>query len=253
VDIQERGEDLRDQLAQDPAFADDFRRKFDLTWLHHENALEGVVYSFHELDAALRGVTVAEASVMNGYRDIVNHAAALELIRVEAQTKKPKVSFALVKRLQETLALGLPPSKAGLELRKEMPLHRTYFHEIAQPGKIQGLLDKLFETVDGADFKSLNPVQKSARFQFEFMRIFPFTENSGRLARLVGNLYLLAGGYDLCVIHAVDRQRYHESFRLGEHQLRELIADALDNALQNAEKYVRQALAERRRVIARRA
>lgn len=252
VDIEDRSEDLRDLLRNEPELRADYLRKFELTLLHHENALEGVVYTIQELDAALRGVTVAEASVMNGYRDIVNHEAAFAIVREEAAAKKPKVTMALVKKLHETLSRGFD-SKNGLELRAEMPLHRTYFHEIAQPPKIAGLLGKLLEAVDGSDFKSLQPIQRAARFQLEFMRIFPYTDTSGRIARLVGNLYQMAGGLDPVVIHAVDRQRYYEAFRLGEPQLRELILESYETQLASAEKFVRAAIAERRRVRSARA
>jgi Fic family protein len=246
VEIEDRNEDVKDLLAADPNFRADFLRKFELTFLHHENALEGVVYSIQELDAALRGVTVAEASVMNGYRDILNHRAALDVARSEAASKKPKVTLALVKKLYETLGNGFE-GKDVSELRKEMPLHRTYFHDIAPPAKIPFLLGKLIDLAESSDFKALHPIQRSSRFQHEFMRIFPFTENSGRIARLVGNMFLLNAGLDPVVVHAVDRQRYYESFRLGEPQLRDLLLDSLENQLVNAEKFVRQSLRERRR------
>lgn len=246
VDIEDRTEDLRDLLGSHRALGSDFLPKYELTWLHHENALEGVVYTFHELAAAVSGVTVAEASVMNGYRDIRNHRAALDLVRAEAASRKPKVNRALLKKLHDTLNQGFedrPPA----ELRREMPLHRAYYHEIAQPAKIPGLLEKLFERVDSSQFKNLHPVQRSSTFQHELMRIYPFTEGSGRIARLVGNLFLLNGGLDICVVHAVDRQRYYESFRIGEPALRDLLLDSIENALTNAEKYVRQALIDRRK------
>ena len=246
VELEDRAEDLNDLLKRDPEFRADFLRKLELTFLHHENALEGVVYTIQELDAALRGVTVAEASVMNGYRDILNHKAALELVRSEAQVKKPKVTLALLKALWETLARTTEQPREA-ELRKEIPLHRTYFHEIAPPPRIPFLLGKLVDLADSVDFRCLDAVQRSSRFQHDFMRIFPYTEHSGRIARLIGNLFLLNAGFDPVVVHAVDRQRYYESFRLGEPQLRDLLVDSLQNQLVNAEKFVREALRERRR------
>ena len=249
ADIEDRTEDLKDLLRADPQFEADFLRMFELTLLHHENALEGVVYSIQELDAALRGVTVAEASVMNGYRDILNHKAALELVRAEARAKKPKVTHELLKTLWETLARTSQPREA--ELRKEIPLHRTYFHEIAPPPRIPFLLGKLVDLADSVDFRCLDAVQRSSRFQHDFMRIFPYTEHSGRIARLVGNMFLMEAGLHPVVIHAVDRQRYYESFRLGEPQLRDLLFDSLENQLVNAEKFVRESLRERRRAAGR--
>ena len=42
--------------------------------------------------------------------------------------------------------------------RKDMPLHRTYFHEIAQPSKIPQALEKLIENTGSAEFKELEIV-----------------------------------------------------------------------------------------------
>ena len=69
------------------------------------------------------------------------------------------------------------------------------------------------------------------------MRIYPYTEGSGKIARLLSNLVLLQGGYRLpCIIHATDRQRYYDSFRLADSSLRELTMEAIENGLAHAEK-----------------
>ena len=74
------------------------------------------------------------------------------------------------------------------------------------------------------------------------MQVFPYTENSGRVARLLANLVLLQAGYRLpCIIHATDRQRYYESLRLPEATLRDLKIEALENALKQGEKFFREA------------
>mgnify|MGYP003417683607 CR=1 FL=1 len=43
-----------------------------------------------------------------------------------------------------------------------------------------------------------------------------------------------------CIIHATDRQRYYESLRLPEPILRDLTMEAIDNALEQAEKVFRE-------------
>ena len=53
VDIDDRMEDLADRLRADPELGEDFLSKYELSWLYHENALEGVVYSGQELATAL--------------------------------------------------------------------------------------------------------------------------------------------------------------------------------------------------------
>lgn len=247
VEIDDRNEDVKDLLGEDAAVARDFLQKYELSLFHHENALEGTIYSVHELSAALSGITVAEASTMKGYREIQNDHKALEWVRAESRAKKLKVTLATAEALHGILGQGFDEEDEKAELRAEVPLHRTYFHEIAPPAKIPALLEKLWALCDSADFRQQHPVQQSSRFQYEFMRTFPFTERSGKIARLIGNLHLMHAGHLPCVIHSIDRQRYFESFRFGEPHLRDLLLDSMDNALSNAEKYLKQALRARAR------
>ncbi len=247
VDIDDRMDDLADRMRADPEVAEDFLRKYELSWLHHENALEGVVYTGQELATALANQPVADATFVGAFQEIRNHKAAIDLVRAEAQSKKLRVHLTLVKRLVETLVNG-GEGKGAVEFRKDMPLHRAYFHEIAQPAKIQPLLQKVLDACDSADFRNAHLVQRAVRLHHGFMQVFPYTEQSGRVARLLSNLVLLQGGYRLpCIIHATDRQRYYESLRMPETTLRDLTIEALDNAPNQAEKAFRELPARRRK------
>jgi Fic family protein len=243
LEIEDRTQDLAESLRQAPAIAQEFSKKYELSWIHHENALEGLVFSGQEIETALQFQPVAEASALHAFRDVRNFKGAIDLIRAEA-AKKPKVTLALVRRLYETLHAGVE-AKAGGEFRKEIPLHRAYFHEIAQPAKIEAQLAKLMEWCDSADFKSTHPVQKASKVQHGFMAIYPYTDGSGKIARLLANLLLINAGYQPCIIHTIDRQRYYESLKQPETALRELMLESMENGLANGEKFLRQALAAR--------
>ncbi|HEX9401245.1 MAG TPA: Fic family protein [Anaeromyxobacter sp.] len=239
VDIDDRMEDLADRMRADPELGEEFYSRYELSWLYHENALEGVVYTGLELATALANLPLADATFVGALHDIRNHKIAIDLVRDESKAKKLRVNLTLVKKLYETLGAGT--DRAVTEFRKDMPLHRAYFHEIAQPAKIPALLQKVLEACDSADFRNAHPVQRAAKLHHGFMQVYPFTENSGRVARLLANLVLLQAGYRLpCIIHATDRQRYYESLRLPEATLRDLTIEALDNALNQGEKFFRE-------------
>jgi Fic family protein len=253
VDIDDRMDDLADRLRAAPEQGEDFLARYELSWLYHENALEGVVYSGQELATALQNAPLADATFVGALQDIRNHKIAIDLVREEAQSKKLRVNLTLVKKLYETLGAGME-GRSVADFRKDMPLHRAYFHEIAQPAKIPALLQKVLDACESADFRNAHPVQRAAKLHHGFMQVFPFTENSGRVARLLANLVLLQAGYKLpVIIHATDRQRYYESLRLPETILRDLTVEALDNALTQGEKFFREANTEgsRRRPRAR--
>jgi Fic family protein len=240
VDLDDRMEDLADRMRVDPDLGDEFMRRYELSWLYHENALEGVVYTGQELATALLNQPLADATFVGALQEIRNHKLAIDLVREDAKSKKLRVNLTLVKKLYETLGAGTDRSVA--EFRKDMPLHRAYFHDIAQPAKIPALLQKVLDSCDSAEFRNAHPIQRATRLHHGFMQVFPFTENSGRVARLLANLVLLQAGYRLpCIIHATDRQRYYESLRVPEATLRDLMVEALDNALGQGEKFFREA------------
>lgn len=238
LEIDDRTEDLKDLLRQNKARAKEFEARFEASLIHHENALEGVVYTGAELMAALDPNSVAmEASTAGMYAVIRNHKAALDFVRSEAKAKKLAINMTLVKKLFEMLGAGID-GKDKAVFRKDIPLHRSYFHEIAPPAKIQPALEQLFATTTSADFKELHPINQAAQVHWSFMQAFPFTDNSGKVARLLANLILVRAGYLPLIIHAVDRQRYYESLRVPPGALRSLMVEAMINSLDNAFLYM---------------
>lgn len=250
VDIDDRSEDLRDLLADEPALAQDFGLRYEVSWLYHDNALEGVVLTGPEMALALTRQPVAEATAVSLYREVQNHKAAIDYVRAEALGKKLRVNLTVIKKIYEILGAGVE-GRSAAEYRKDIPLHRAYFHEIAPPAKIGFLLGKLVDFCESSEFKSYHPLQKASRVSHAFMQAYPFSENSGKVARLLANLVLLHHRYLPCIIHATDRQRYYESLRAPETALRELMLDAMENGIANAEKYVRAAMEHRAKKAAR--
>ncbi len=251
LDLDDRTQDLNERMQEDPDLAGDFLQKYELSWMYHENALEGVVYTVQELVAGLATPQpVADALVIGVLQEVRNHKAAIDLIRSEAGAKKSRVTLTLVKKIHETLYKCIQ-SKGPSELRKDMPLHRAYFHEIPQPPRIAGMLAKVVEGTDAAEFKKSHPVVQAARVQHGFMQAYPYTDGSGKVARLLANLYLIRAGFLPCVIHSIDRQRYYDSFKMPEAVLRDLMLEAMDNSLGHAEKHFAEAPPSRSRRSAR--
>ena len=261
--IEEKNEALRDILASKKVASQDFLEKFEMSWVYHDNALEGVVYTGQELMAALRpGAIAAEASLMPIVLEIRNHKSCLEYLREEARSISKKtggVTMTQVRRIHDLLAGNTPEAqvaRAAAErrersekelakereragLRKDMPLHRTYFHEIAQPAKILPMLEKLIDFTATAEFKEQHPILQSARVQHQFIQIFPFAEHSGKVGRMLSNLILLRNQMFPSVIHSIDRQKYYEAFRGTVGSFSNLMMDAMENSLDNALKYFR--------------
>lgn len=240
VDFDDRHEDLTERMRAAPRIAEDFLRKWEVSWLFHENALEGVVYTSQELELGLENQPVADATFVGALRDVRNHKSALDFCRAEARNKKLKLNLTTLKKLYELLTAGIEGRNAA-EWRKDMPLHRSYFHEIAQPPRILAGLQKVFEGTETAEFRNAHAIQRAARLHHGLMQVFPYTDNSGRIGRLFSNMILFQAGYLPVIVHATDRQRYYESLRQPEGALRDVTMDAIGNGLDHAEKFFAEA------------
>lgn len=247
LDIEDRTQDLADLLRDERAIGQEFSKKYELSWIYHDSALEGVIYSGQEIELALAGQPLAEVGTIAMFRDIRNAKAAVDVIRAEAAQKKIKINLALVKHLNATLHAG-NEARATADFRKDIPLHRAYFHDIAQPAQVAAQLGALLELCDSAEFKGAHPIQRASKLQHGFMHVYPYTEGSGRIARLLANLVLIHAGYQPCVIHTIDRQRYYESLKQAEPTLRDLMMESMQNGLASAEKYCREAMALKRKL-----
>ena len=51
----------------------EFDEKLDQSWIYHDNALEGVVLSYHELKAAIDKKIISDVSLIPMYEEIKNH------------------------------------------------------------------------------------------------------------------------------------------------------------------------------------
>ena len=262
-EIDDKNDSLREYLDVYKSKAKDFLERFEMSWIYHDAALEGVVYTPQELQVALhpqRGA--AEASMVPVVLEIRNHKAVCDYIRDEATgggKKQAQITLTTIKRMHDLFAGNTPEAQAARaaaerrertekELakerekggyRKDMPLHRTYFHDIAQPAKIPALLEKLVDYTASAEFREFHPLKQAATVQHQFLQIFPFTEHSGKVARMCSNLILLRHGYMPAIIHSIDRQKYYESFRAPVGTFRSLLMDAIENSLDNGLKYFR--------------
>ena len=236
LDLDDRTEDVRELMRERPGSAREFLEKYELSWVYHENALEGLVLTHAELRQAFDPTGVVDSSMVHVFTEVRNQKAAIEFVKQEAANPVVKYSFSLVKKLYEILYQGLP-NRMPVSLRRDMPLHRTYFHDIVQPVQIQPVLEQLFDLMNGEEFGRMHPIKQATHSHHRFMEIFPFSDLSGKVGRMLMNIILIRGGYMPCIMHSTDREAYYEGLRLNATEFGHIIMDAMDNALDNATKF----------------
>lgn len=214
----------------------DYESKLDVSWIFHDNALEGVVLSYSELKAAIDKRIISDVSLIPMYEEVKNHKLAVDFIRETARSKKtPDLDLEFIRKLY---AMVTPDAVSkGFPYRKENPLHRLYYHEIAPPEKIGYKMRKLAEWLESAEFARMHSIVQSVKVQFRLLQAYPWTRNSGKVARLLTNYILLRNGYLPAVVHSIDRQRYYEVLRHENDGLVTLIVESLENSIDTTAKF----------------
>src|SRR6516225_4434455 len=103
VTIEERTAYLEDRLkSAPPEVQAKYRDDLDVSWIAHDSALEGVVYTLAELRAAIGaadGATAFDSSLQPVVEEIRRHREALNFIREYAMKRRQPLTVDIVKRI----------------------------------------------------------------------------------------------------------------------------------------------------------
>jgi hypothetical protein len=237
--LDERYASILTRLAKvDNEFQREYAESFDMSWIYHDSALEGVVYTFQELKTAIDpNITVVpDSSLQPVCEEIRRHKSAIDLVRELAEKKRVPINVDMIKKLY----LTLHPEEGDLKsvkYRKDIPQHRLYFHEYAPPDKIAYRMRQVIDWLNGPEPKKIkSPIRIASRVHYDLLRIFPFPNDSGKVTRLLMNLILLRNGYPPAIIHSTERQRYYEALKGSLPTIVQMVQEAIMNALVSIEK-----------------
>jgi Fic family protein len=223
---------------QDEEFKRRYLENFDMSWIYHDSALEGVVYSFQELRTAVdttNTAVVQDSTLQPVCEEIRRHKQAIEFVRDYAKKRLP-ITLDVVKRIY----LILHPEEGDLKTlkyRKDIPQHRLYFHEYAAPDKIAYKVRQIVDWINDPETKrGRNALRIAARAHYDLVRVFPFTHDSGKVARLLMNMLLMRAGYEPAIIHSTERQRYYEALKGSAAIILHMAQEAEENGLASIEK-----------------
>jgi hypothetical protein len=237
--VEDRYRHILERLATGPeALKKEYEETLEMSWIHHDSALEGVVYTFQELQAAMDPASTAtpDSSMQPVCEEIRRHRQAIAYVRDLGERKRVPLNVDVVKRLYVILHPEEGDVKT-VKYRKDIPQHRLYFHEYAAPDKIAYRVRQIMDWLNGPEAKKMkSPLRVAARVHYDLLRVFPFPNDSGKVARLLMNIILLRGGYPPSIVHSTERQRYYEALKGQLPIIIQLVNESIMNALVSIEK-----------------
>lgn len=210
-----------------------FEEKMLMSWIYHDFALEGTVLNVAEIKAAIDDEIISAPSLIPAYNHIIALRDGIRYL-TESRGRRMTLNLDWLKKLHQIM---LPVDrKDQVQYRKDNPIHRMYFHDLAPADKISYRMRKLTDWFRTEECKRAHPIELACEIHREVIRIFPWPEISGRVARLAMNHILVNESYWPGIVHHVDRQRYYEALRHDQDELLQLVVAGIRQGMTASNK-----------------
>ncbi|MCQ2606374.1 MAG: Fic family protein [Bacteroidales bacterium] len=200
-------------------------RRFTIDFNYNSNHIEGNTLTYGQTEILLLfGKIVGEAKV----DDVIEMKASdvgLKMMKEEARLKEMPLNQSFIRTLHKTLLRedytvyrNLPGGMmtsyvihAGQYKTRPNSVITRYGDrfEYASPEETPALMNDLVNWYNEEEKRgTLSPVELAALFHYRFIRIHPFEDGNGRIARLMVNFILFRHGYPMIVVRSRKKQEY---------------------------------------------
>ncbi|MEZ4847669.1 MAG: Fic family protein [Bacteroidia bacterium] len=204
-------------------------QKLKLDWNYHSNSIEGNTLTKSETKSFILWGITAKGKPFRDYVEMKGHNDALNKL-YEIVNQGVKITENLIKEFHK-LILVEPYSDKEAEINpgewKKFPnyLYSPMGERIDfvapedVPQRMNALINWLNNHIDPPKRKrkkyDLHPLLIAAGFHAEFLRIHPFGDGNGRMARILTNLILMLCGYTPVIIKLDTRNDYYSSINMS--------------------------------------
>ena len=180
-----------------PAWEAKFREEAIIRTVHHGTHIEGNELNFTEAEKVLAGHTIVGRE--RDIQEVLNYRNVLRFI--ESYDKK-MITEDTTRRIHEmTTSRILAEEAAGAYRKSQVVVKNSQTGEITfrpPPAiEIQFLIKDFFEWVNANTADELHTVLKAGLIHYEIVRVHPFLDGNGRVARALATLVLFLDGYDI--------------------------------------------------------
>lgn len=183
-----------------PLWEKQFREDALVRQAHHGTHIEGNKLNIHEAKDVLLGKTVIGRP--RDVQEVINYRRLLEVIEEEAGRNIERITEQLIFKLHKTVVDKiLNDSERGVYRTKQVVIRNSETGEITfrPPAAVEVpfLMREFFYWLNKMNDEEIHPVLKAGIAHHELVRIHPFIDGNGRVARAVSTLILFLGKYDI--------------------------------------------------------
>lgn len=203
-------------------------RRFTVDFNYNSNHIEGNTLTYGQTEILLLfGKVIGEADVRD-VQEMVASNVGLKMMKEEAKVKETPLTQSFIRTLHKTLLRedykvyrdlpgGIQTSyviHAGQYKTRPNSVITRYGDrfEYASPEETPSLMADLVDWYNQAEQEGkLSPVELAALFHYRYIRIHPFEDGNGRIARLMVNFILTRHDYPMVVVRSRKKSEYLEA------------------------------------------
>lgn len=207
IGIIEACREVIDKAPLLPYYEKQFRDEALIRTVHYGTHIEGNELNIDQAENVIMGKDVVgrerDVQEVVNYRKVMQYIEDLgEPSNAPASESKGKVDEDLIKHLHSLTVKKILPAEAIGEYRKKQVVVKNSYTgkvsfkpplSVAIPFQIKDLV--VF--INSISEQDIHPVLKSGVVHYELVRIHPFLDGNGRVARALSTLILFLEGYDI--------------------------------------------------------
>lgn len=208
-------------------------QRFTIDFNYNSNHIEGNTLTYGQTELLLLFGKVMGEAEMKDYEEMKASNVGLKMMTVEALTQDKPLTQNFIRQLHKTLLREdykvyrkLPGGEytsyvvhAGqYKTRPNSVITRTGERfEYASPEETPALMTDLVDWYNEAESKhEMNPVELAALFHYRYIRIHPFEDGNGRIARLIVNYILSRHNYPMIVVRSRNKKEYLDALSASD-------------------------------------
>lgn len=197
-------------------------RKFRLEWNYNSNHIEGNTLTYGQTELLIFFDKATGEKDMREYEEMKAHDVAIKFVQEEAFNKQKPLTESFIRELNEIIlvkpfykeaqTIDGQNTKRLIEIGqyKKFPnsvrLQNGELFHYAKPEEVAAKMEELVNWYNNE--KELSPEDLAAYLHYRFVRIHPFDDGNGRVARLLMNYVLLKHHLPPVIIKSADKANY---------------------------------------------
>ena len=220
IGVIEASREVIDHAPLLPYYEKQFRNDALIRTVHYGTHIEGNELNLDQAEKVLAGQGVVARD--RDIQEVINYRKAMEFLE-EVREKAQGVSEEVIKKLHKiTVNKILPIEKCGEYRKTQVVIKNNQTGQVSfrppEAQQVPAQINDLLVFIESSQDQGLHPILESGIVHYELVKIHPFLDGNGRVARALSTLILFLEGYDIRKFFSLE-----EYFDLGATEYYEAI------------------------------